>query len=133
MFFLAAMMQAAPAVTVSEDNTVFTLDNGIVTARVSKRSGDLLSLKYKNLELLDVGRQSGYWSHNTGRAAQITPAITIDPKTNGGERGEVAIKGISGGSPMGNGPGGSVIADIEIRYALGRGESGIYTDRKSVV
>jgi rhamnogalacturonan endolyase len=28
---------------------------------------------------------------------------------------------------MGSGPGGSVIADIEIRFALGRGESGIYT------
>ena len=28
---------------------------------------------------------------------------------------------------MGSGPGGSVIADIEIRYALGRGDSGVYT------
>ena len=28
---------------------------------------------------------------------------------------------------MGSGPGGSVIADIEIRYALGRGDAGLYT------
>src|SRR5262249_48780712 len=41
--------------------------------------------------------------------------------------GEVSIKGISNGRPMGSGPGGSVIADIEIRYALGRGDSGLYT------
>ncbi|HKI68268.1 MAG TPA: polysaccharide lyase family protein, partial [Verrucomicrobiae bacterium] len=53
--------------------------------------------------------------------------ITIDPKTNGGERGEVSIKGISNGRPMGSGPGGSVIADIEIRYTLARGDSGLYT------
>jgi len=40
-----------------------------------------------------------------------------------GAIGEVAIKGISGGNQMGSGPGGSVIADIEIRYALRRGEA----------
>jgi rhamnogalacturonan endolyase len=28
---------------------------------------------------------------------------------------------------MGNGPGGTAVADIEIRYALGRGDSGVYT------
>jgi len=28
---------------------------------------------------------------------------------------------------MGSGPGGSVVADIEILYALGRGDSGVYT------
>jgi len=122
-------MQAAKnaAVTISEDDNSFTLDNGIVTARVAKRSGDLTSLKYKNLEMLDTGdRQTAYWSHNTARGQQET-RITIDPTTDGGERGEVSIKGISGGNPMGSGPGGSVIADIEIRYALGRGDSGVYT------
>src|ERR1019366_6240585 len=127
---LPAFLQAAtsPAVTVSEDDNSFTLANGMVTARVTKRSGDLTSLKYKNLEMLDArsSRQAAYWSHNAARGQQET-RITIDPKTNDGERGEVSIKGISGGNPMGSGPGGSVIADIEIRYALGRGDSGIYT------
>jgi rhamnogalacturonan endolyase len=126
---LPAMLRAAPqpAVTVSENENSYTLDNGIVTARVAKRSGDLTSLKYKNLEMLDSGNhQSAYWSHNAARGQQET-RITIDPKTNGGERGEVSIKGISGGNQMGSGPGGSVIADIEIRYALGRGDSGVYT------
>ena len=117
-----------PAVTVSEDEDSFVLDNGIVTAHIAKRSGDLTSLKYKNLEMLDAssGHPAGYWSHNAARGRQAD-RITIDPKTNGGERGEVSIKGISGGNPMGGGPGGSVIADIEIRYALGRGDSGVYT------
>src|ERR1039458_5666886 len=127
---LPALLRAEsrPAVSVSADEFSFTLDNGIVTAQVAKRSGDLTSLKYKNLEMLDArsSRQAAYWSHNAARGQQQT-GITIDPKSNGGERGEVSIKGISGGNQMGSGPGGSVIADIEIRYALGRGDSGVYT------
>jgi len=43
----------------------------------------------------------------------------------------VSIKGISVGIKMGHGPGaapdGDFPADIEIRYTLGRGDSGIYT------
>jgi rhamnogalacturonan endolyase len=129
LFFSATLLRAETAVTISEDENSFTLANGIVTAQVSKRSGDLISLEYKNLQTLDVesGRQEGYWSHNAARAEKIVPHITIDPKTNGGERGEVSVKGFSGGNPMGSGPGGSIVADIEIRFALGRGESGVYT------
>ena len=124
MFAPAAISQP---VTVREDDASFILDNGIVTAHIGKRSGDLISLKYKNLEMLDPGtRSAGYWSHNAARGKQLD-RITINPKTNGGERGEVSVKGISGGTQMGGGPGGSVIADIEIRYALGRGEAGVYT------
>ncbi len=129
-FLLLPLLLSAethPAVTVSEDDSSFTLDNGIVTAKVSKRSGDLTSLTYKNLEMLDAAdRQAGYWEHNTARG-QAIDSVTIDPKSNGGERGEVSVKGISNGTPMGSGPGGSVIADIEIRYTLGRGDSGVYT------
>ena len=128
-FLLPVFVQAAvnPAVTVREDDSSFILDNGIVTAHIGKRSGDMISLKYKNLEMLDGGTRSpGYWSHNAARGKQLD-RITIDPKTNGGERGEISVKGISGGNQMGGGPGGSVITDIEIRYALGRGDSGVYT------
>jgi rhamnogalacturonan endolyase len=127
---LPVLVHAAPApkVTISETFTSYVLDNGIVTARVAKNSGDLISLEYNDLKLLDPrgGRQAAYWSHNAAQGKQID-RITIDPKTNGGERGEVAVKGISNGTPLGGGPGGSVIADIEIRYALGRGDSGVYT------
>ena len=129
MVLLPMLLKAEshPVVTVSEDDSSFTLDNGIVTARVAKRSGDMTSLKYKNLEMLDAAdRQAGYWEHNTARG-QAVDSVTIDPKANGGERGEISVKGISNGNPMGSGPGGSVIADIEIRYMLGRGDSGLYT------
>ena len=125
--FLTPLLHAAPAVTVSQNDDSFTLANGIVTAQVAKQSGNLTSLKFHGLEMLDAGnRQPAYWSHNAARGQQEA-AITIDPQTNGGERGEVSIKGISGGNQMGSGPGGSVIADIEIRFALGRGDSGVYT------
>ena len=70
-FLLLPLLLSAethPAVTVSEDDSSFTLDNGIVTAKVAKRSGDMTSLTYKNLEMLDAAdRQAGYWEHNTAR------------------------------------------------------------------
>src|ERR1700761_3729200 len=128
IFLSTHLFGAERAVTVSETDSSFQLDNGIVAAQVAKRSGDLISLKYQGLEMLDnvSQKQPGYWSHNTARGEQHT-RITIDPKSNGGERAEVSIKGIANGNQMGSGPGGSVIADIEIRYALRRGDSGVYT------
>jgi rhamnogalacturonan endolyase len=129
IFVSASLFAAESPVTISENDASFTLDNGIVAARVSKRSGDITSLKYKNLELLEnnSGRAFGYWSHDASSTNGHMTRITIDPKANGGARGEVSVKGIAGGNRMGSGPGGSVIADIEIRYALGRGDSGVYT------
>jgi rhamnogalacturonan endolyase len=123
-----AILPAAPSVTVSENENAYTLANGIVTAQVSKLSGDLTSLKYKGLEMLDTGsqRQSGYWEQNTARGLHVDD-ISINPKDNGGKRGEVSVKGIYNGAALGNGPGGSVACDLEIRYTLDRGSSGIYT------
>ena len=119
----------APPVKLTEDNNLFTLDNGIVAAQVSKRSGDLISLRYKDLEMLGSGsgHADAYWSHAAGPGPRIVNSVTIDPAKNGGERAEVSVKGFSQGAPLGRGPGGSAVADIEIRYALGRGESGVYT------
>ena len=70
--------------------------------------------------------QYGFWSHDT-EGPNTVRKITIDPKSNGGERAEVSIKGISDGKPMGAGPGGNFISDVEIRYTLGRDEPGLYT------
>jgi rhamnogalacturonan endolyase len=123
----------AGPVKVEEDKTTFTLSNGIVTARVSKRSGDLTSLQYKGMETLTdrSGHAGAYWSHDTTGAKETVTRITIDPQANGGERVEVSVKGISGGIKMGHGPGaardGDFPADIEIRYSLGRSDAGVYT------
>lgn len=152
---------ANKTVTLKEDAETYTLANGIVTVIVAKASGDLVSLKYKEKEMLatfltpegqpDLKRdppganpnglnkgmtdhQYGFWSHDAMGPRGTAPAIstiTIDPKTNGGERVEVSVKGISVGRRMGTGPGskadGQFSSDIEIRYTLGRGESGVYT------
>src|SRR5947207_15209484 len=39
-------------VSITEDASAYTRANGIVTARVDKKSGDLLSLRYKGAEML---------------------------------------------------------------------------------
>jgi hypothetical protein len=56
-----ARPDARTPVTVSDDGKTFTLANGIVTARVNKRNGDLESLVFKGLETMghDQGR-AGY-------------------------------------------------------------------------
>ncbi|MDR0901250.1 MAG: GDSL-type esterase/lipase family protein [Opitutaceae bacterium] len=127
----------APAVTLSEDAETYTLDNGIVAARVAKASGDLVSLRYNNLEMLatfltpagepDLRRdppganpnglnprmtdhQYAFWSHDAMGPRGTAPAIarvTIDPRANGGGRAEVSVKGVADGRKMGTGPGAS--------------------------
>jgi rhamnogalacturonan endolyase len=109
------------AVTIRDSGDSYILSNGIVTAKIRKNNGDLASLVYKGAETVAVG----YWSHRPA-SSQLTDTVTIDPQSNGGERGEVSIRGVSGGQQMGAGPGGSTIADIEVRWALERGVSGIY-------
>ncbi len=120
---------AAEPVILTENESGFTLANSIVTARVGKRSGDLVSLKYHDLELLagGSGHPFAYWSHSPGRGSRNVQSVTIDPAKNDGERAEISVKGFYQGTPLGSGPGGSTACDIEIRYALGRGDSGIYT------
>jgi rhamnogalacturonan endolyase len=126
----AITADSAPAspVTLEETDTSFTLSNGLLSARIAKRSGDLVSLKYRNLELLGggSGHPYAYWSH-AGPGARSENSVTLNPAANGGGRAEVSCKFYSEGRQVGSGPGGSAIADIEIRYCLGRGESGLYT------
>ncbi|HEY3861358.1 MAG TPA: polysaccharide lyase family protein [Verrucomicrobiae bacterium] len=113
-------------VTVSEDPSAYTLANGVLMARVNKRSGDLVSLQYQGLELMGrvSGHPAGYWEQSPARLRE-TNAVTINPARNGGERGEVSIKGFYTNSRSSFGL-GSAAADIEIRYALARGDSGLY-------
>lgn len=135
---IVVLLAALPAglmaqVTLKEDNRSYILDNGIVTATILKRNGDLYSLQYKGLEMLEhsSGHAGAYWSHDTTGGKELIVKVTTDPSTNGGERAEVSIKGISGGIKMGHGPGaqpdGDFPADIEIRWSLGKGDSGLHT------
>src|SRR5215469_18149018 len=109
-------------VAITEDTNSFTLDNGIVLARVSKRSGNLTELVYKNLQMFDDRRGSsgGYWSYDVSRQ-QRTSRITIEPNSNGGQRGEVSVRGMFSGRLLG-GP----ATDLEFRYSLARGDTALY-------
>ena len=92
----------------------FTLSNGIVTARILKRNGDIRSLQYKGTEIFtdQSGHAGGYWSHDTTGGKELVTKVTIDPADNGGERAEVSVKGISGGIKMGHGPGAAADGDF---------------------
>lgn len=111
-------------VTVRQDGNSFFLANGLVAAQVDKESGDLVSLKYRGLELMASGGGStgGYWS-SVGRVrAGVKQAATIrvSPSSNGGEFVEISCRSFNDPakpeSPL----------DVDIRYALRRGESWLY-------
>ncbi len=117
---------ANSAVTVVDNGGSWTLDNGIVKATITKDNGSMRSLIFHGMEMLAAS--GGTWEHNPQGAPQLSNTITIDPATNGGARAEISVKGISGGTYMmtRGAPGGGTLCDIEIRYSLGRGDSGIY-------
>ncbi len=129
---LAPLLRAADApVTVTEDDKYYILSNGIIAAKVSKTSGNLDSLIYRGVETMGhaAGHPAGYWEEEPSLAPDLTHRLTIDPAQNGGARAEVSIKGVTGGTVelTPDAPGGGTTCDIEVRYTLGRGESGIYT------
>ncbi len=97
-------------VTVTDNGDTWTMDNGIVKATIIKANGNMQTIDYHGVSI--VGR-SEYWERVP--SGTVTPSLTIDPKANGGQRGEVAVKGLN--APM----------DIEVRYVLERGVSGFYT------
>ena len=97
-------------VTVTDNGGTWTLDNGIVRATVNKRNGNMTGLEFHGINTMN--NQGGYWE-STPAGAVAT--VTIDPKSNGGERAEVSVKGA---------PGRGI--GIEFRYTLARGISGIY-------
>jgi rhamnogalacturonan endolyase len=133
----AAAAAATQPVAITQTADAYTLTNGIVTAKVSKSTGELLSMVYKNIETMYVykfgdplggGHPWGYWEQTPGDESRNVDSITIDPAKNGGDRGEVSVKGYYVGTDLTPGaPGGGATTDIEIRYTIGRGESGVYT------
>ncbi len=111
----AAPVIAKPAatapVTITDNGATWTMDNGIVKLTILKATSGIQSLVYHGVTVAG-GHEN--WEQVPARPA--TPSITIDPAGNGGQRGEVAIKGASSGR-----------IDIEVRYTMERGVSGFYT------
>jgi len=117
--------RAQNAVTLTDDGTYFTLTNGIVTTKIDKHSASLATLQYKGHELLGPMGIDGFWAlpaSNMVFGSKREAAVILDPKTNGGERAIVAVRFAFDGDAK------SVPADIEIHYALGRGDSALYLE-----
>lgn len=98
-------------VTLTEKGDAWVLDNGIVRATIDKKKYGLASLRFKGVEMLGPG---GYWGQTPN--GQAKASVTLDPRKIGGSGAEISIKG-SYDKAM----------DVEIRYTLERGASGIYT------
>ncbi len=107
---LVAKTEVNSPVTLHDNGGSWTLDNGILRATINKASSHMTSLIYHGVETMGPG---GIWEQTP--SGQVTRSVTIDPAGNGGERAEVAIKGVNGRM------------DIEVRYAMQRGLSGFYT------
>jgi len=130
---VVAKPDAKFAVTVTDEGRTYLLNNGIVAARVSKTTGELQAVIYKGVDRAghDQGAVGPWEQDPSGAAANnaLTASVTIDPAKNGGERGEVSIKGVTGGTITltPGAAGGGTNFDLEIRYSMGRGDSGVYT------
>jgi rhamnogalacturonan endolyase len=111
---VVAKPAATVPVTVTDNGTTWTMDNGIIQATINKGgargAGNMPRLVYHGFNIMGPG---GIWEQTP--AGQAANTITIDPTKNGGERAEVAVKGAGGN------------INIEVRYTLERGVSGIYT------
>ena len=130
IYFIYPLLLRATDVEIIQSADHFTLINDKVRVTIDRKSGDLVSIIFRDLELMghDSGHPAGYWEQDPSRSHHLISCVSIDPKFNNGERAEVSIKGTSDGLvSLGAGPGGGTLCDIELRYSLGREDSGIYT------
>ena len=109
--------------TLVETGDSFTLANGFVTARIEKRTGNLVSLEYRGLELLGRGGR-GYWSQ-----ARRRESVGAERDRRGAHRSREARRCARGGfiELRLRLAARTMPVDVDIRYALGRGEHWIYT------
>jgi rhamnogalacturonan endolyase len=117
--------KAGSPVILTDDGTSFTLTNGIVLTKIDKHSASLSTLQYTGRELLGPMGIDGFWAlpaSNMEFGSKRDASVILDPKTNKGERAIVAVRFTYEGNAK------SVPADIEIRYALGRGDSALYLE-----
>ena len=120
-----SLPKASGPVTLTDDGTAFTLTNSIVTTKIDKHSASLLTLQYKDRELLGPMGIDGFWAlpaSNMEFGSKREASVILDPKTNSGERAIVSVRFTYDGDAK------SVPADIEIRYSLGRGDSALYLE-----
>lgn len=112
-------------VRLTDDGKAYTLTNGSVATKIDKNSASLLTLQYKQRELLGPMGFDGFWAlpaSNMEFGSKREASVLLDPKSNQGERAIISVRFAYDGDVK------SVPADIEIRYSLGRGDSALYLE-----
>lgn len=115
------MAPALGQVTLSGDDAAFMLSNGLISAKISRRAAEVLSLRYKDLELLGAGggRSNGYWSL-PGTTLGFGSKPVCAAAENTPDRATVACMFPYDGGDH------SAPADVEFRYSLLRGDASLY-------
>jgi rhamnogalacturonan endolyase len=114
-------------VAIADDGKTATISNGILQATVDKASGNLISMRYRGIDVLEHGQEymNVYGEVPGNEKTQAKPgpvqySVTQDPGKNDGAIGEISLL-----YPYHDQP-GAVPFNLDIRFTLRRGESGLY-------
>ena len=109
-----------PNVTVTDNGTSVTLNNGIVYITVSKTSGTITDFHYLNTNLFLGGQFYWSWNMPNYQNPSGTYTLSVDPGTNGGNYAEIHIH-----APW-TGDTATAAMDVDVYYSLTRGAQGFY-------
>ena len=112
-------------VSIIDNASAVTLNNGIVKATINKYNGTVTSLIYNGLEMIKGGYKGGsiYWSWNMPNyqnPTNCTYSLITDPKNNNFNSVEIKLHMNWDGSTS------KAAMDVDIYYSLQRNVSGLY-------
>ena len=107
------------AVKATLSGTTYTLDNGLVQAKVNTSDATMPSFIINGVETMTSG---GYfsWGTNVYTAGPFTGSLSVDPSKNGGDVAEVAM------TTKWDGSSGKIPLDLDVRFAMPRCAQGLY-------
>jgi rhamnogalacturonan endolyase len=110
-----AVTAGGAAVTAKSNGGTMTLDNGIVQLVITCASGQVSTITWNGINVLEGGTEGGklYWELEAGNGSCT---LSADPSTNGGTLAEVRIHTTGSTNNL----------DVDIDYALLQGSNGFY-------
>lgn len=115
----SAFATDSPPVTLSERGDTATLSNGVVEVQIHKKTSTIVSFLQNGQQMVSPKKQI-YYSMGGGKEYRQPRQASFRVVKRGDELSEVAFF-----QPWQ--PGNTQAVDIEVRYALKRGESGVHT------
>jgi rhamnogalacturonan endolyase len=130
--FIVALISMMPAISqqavkLTDNGESVILSNQYIKATIVKRTATITSLFYNDIQMM--GREHAHWNivggdddDNVVKHFPTNPdyAVTINPKSNNGERVEISIRYNYRGDTS------TIPFDIELKYSLGCNDKGIY-------